>query len=336
MPRCTLSLPSPRIYHGRKRRLRKVQCLKDISYEDRSSSQRLDIYAPLSYIAPQWIDETAPLASLEPEEIAPVTDRLPFVLYIHGGGFRTLSKETHWSFGLQLAEEGFVVFMIDYRLTPDHPCPAALEDCASALDWILNHHETLNIDLERGMIAGESAGGHLTLALTLALVRPDPAPWAEKVFRHQWVPKMIAPACAFLDIISAKRSPGEIASFYQSRLDALGRAYLKNCPRPELALPLTELEDNRDFVRPFPPTLVTVGEKDIILKDSERLADILLLRGIKHQLITYPGGIHAFHAVISHPLAKKCWRDHMVYWFECLESTQHIDIAEELNESVHT
>ena len=64
--------------------------------------------------------------------------RLPACLYIHGGGFRILSKETHWMMGLQFALRGggHVVFNANYRLAPKHPYPAAIEDSAAALAWV--------------------------------------------------------------------------------------------------------------------------------------------------------------------------------------------------------
>ena len=63
----------------------------------------------------------------------------PAILYVHGGGFRILSKDTHWPFALMFAEAGFVVFNINYRLSPHHPCPAGLSDAALALLWLIDH-----------------------------------------------------------------------------------------------------------------------------------------------------------------------------------------------------
>ena len=305
-----------------KKRLKSIQVIKGQRYCDSSEAPKLrganartfDLYAPKNYRS-AWLRE---LQKARTNEDSLSGEPLPFVLYIHGGGFRTLSKETHWSFGLRFAEEGFVVFMINYRLTPDYPCPAGLEDCAIALDWILKHHQSLNIALDQGMIAGESAGGHLTLALALALTRPDPSPWAQLVYQHQWTPRMIAPSCAFLDIESSGRDRGEMHPFYQTRLDALGRAYLKGCKRKELALPLQELASIGQLERPFPPTLITVGGADVVRRDSERLAEQLARLGLDHKLIVYPKGIHAFHALITHPLAIQCWRDHFEFWTQQL------------------
>ena len=63
----------------------------------------------------------------------------PVVLYVHGGGFRILSKDTHWLMGLIFARRGYLVFNINYRLAPRHTFPAALQDAAAAYAWVVRH-----------------------------------------------------------------------------------------------------------------------------------------------------------------------------------------------------
>ena len=60
---------------------------------------------------------------------------LPVVLYVHGGGFRILSKDSHWIMGLGYARRGFVVFNVNYHLGAENPFPSALHDCAKAYRW---------------------------------------------------------------------------------------------------------------------------------------------------------------------------------------------------------
>ncbi len=316
----TITRMSPSIL----KRMRKLKILKNISYGPLGHNHLLDIYMPASHDASHDLSSKKNLSCLwqnsESSSYSSITSqsqnqkKQPFVLYIHGGGFRTLSKDTHWPFGLSFAEEGFVTFVINYRLTPKYPCPAGLEDCAIALDWILKHHELLGIDLERGMIAGESAGGNLTLALTLLLLQKDQEPWAQRVYNYAWLPKVIAPACAFLKLDPQDRLKKNIKPLYLNRLQALGQAYLHQSPRADLAHPLSKITPEMQFDRPFPPVLITVGGADVILEDSEDLAQALDQCGIEHKLIVYPKGIHAFHAVIFHSLAQRCWQDHFLFW----------------------
>ena len=86
---------------------------------------------------------------------------LPVCIYVHGGGFRILSKDTHWLMGLIFARRGYVVFNINYRLAPRFPFPAALEDTCDAYAWVVEHAESFGGDPSRIVLAGESAGANL-------------------------------------------------------------------------------------------------------------------------------------------------------------------------------
>ena len=91
-----------------------VERLRDIAYlDDGLPEHRLDVYKP---------------AGPGPH---------PVLLYIHGGGFRILSKDTHWIMALAFARRGWVVFNASYRLAPDHPFPAGLADTCAAWEWVL-------------------------------------------------------------------------------------------------------------------------------------------------------------------------------------------------------
>ena len=322
-----------------RRRIKKIQIIKNIPFGPHKD-HTLDIYAPRGVKLPDlndlkvlWrdlkLDEVDHLSSHQephvhgsikrgqahgdPESNA----RYPFALYLHGGGFVTCSKDSHWTFGVRLAEAGLVTFLVNYRLSIDAPCPAALEDCARSLSWLLDHADRLNIDLDQGMITGESAGGNLTLGLLLCLLRCDSSPWARALFDREWVPRMIAPACAFLDVSSAGRLPDEMNRFFLWRVQALGHRYLAESDRPDLGEPLSELTRDVELARPCPPVFIPIGDNDPVYRDSILLAEELDRRQIPHRLVIYPRGVHAFHAAINMSLAERCWRDHVSYWREC-------------------
>jgi len=95
----------------------------------------------------------------------------PCIIYMHGGGFRLGDLDSSDSNAWGFAEgTGAVVVSIDYRLTPEHPYPAAFNDCYGVLDWIARQPNDLDLDLASGPIAlaGDSAGGCLGAALCLA------------------------------------------------------------------------------------------------------------------------------------------------------------------------
>ena len=96
------------------------------------------------------------------------TKALPGVLWIHGGGYQVGSPEMDDKLCEKFVlEANCIVVSVDYRLAPENPFPAPLEDCYAALQWVSNNSEDLGFDSSRIAIAGMSAGGGLTAALAL-------------------------------------------------------------------------------------------------------------------------------------------------------------------------
>ena len=93
---------------------------------------------------------------------------VPGILYIHGGGFVTGSIDTEHGMAAGLARAlGVIVVSVEYRLAPEDPFPAGIEDCYSALVWMRDHAADLGIDLDRLAVNGGSAGGGLAAGLAL-------------------------------------------------------------------------------------------------------------------------------------------------------------------------
>ncbi len=239
---------------------------------------------------------------------------LPVVLYVHGGGFRILSKDSHWVMGLMFAGHGYLTVSINYRLAPRFPFPAALEDCAEAYAWLAKNITELGGDPTRLILAGESAGANLVTSMTIAATCAREEPFAKRIFETGLVPRATLAACGILQVSDSARfgRRRQLPPWILDRLVEVETAYLPEPARAhgfELADPLLVLEGGVKAVRPIPPFFVPCGTKDPILDDSRRLASALSALGVTNELRVYQGEPHAFHAFVWRQNAKDHWRD---------------------------
>ena len=92
------------------------------------------------------------------------SSRHPLVIYLHGGGWAFGSPASFRKLGMQFAEAGYLTVILDYRLAPEHPFPAALEDVSFAIEWARDNARRWNGDGGRIVIGGDSAGANLALS----------------------------------------------------------------------------------------------------------------------------------------------------------------------------
>ncbi|MEL6345519.1 MAG: alpha/beta hydrolase [Myxococcota bacterium] len=236
----------------------------------------------------------------------------PTVLYIHGGGFRVYSKDTHWIMGLQFARLGFQCAVPDYRLAPAHPFPAGLHDVCLAWQQLTDTPDEYGIAPDSIFVGGESAGANLSTALALIACWPDGAfgDWPHGLR----VPDRVMAACGILQVSDTARMwriPGGPRGFVRSRLKTLPIMYLgdKRTTPPLLADPLLVLEGTDAPARPLPPFFIPVGDRDVLLEDSRRMARALTRRGVPVTLTEYPGEPHGFMLYIWRRAARQCWAD---------------------------
>lgn len=277
-----------RLHPGARPERHGVEVLKDLPYREGGHPRhRADVYRPAR--GSDW----------------------PVVVYFHGGAFSILSKDTHWVMGLALARRGYLAILPSYRLAPEAPYPAAIEDACAAWLWAGENAARLRGDPARLAVAGESAGGNLTLALAVAASWRREEPFARAVFESA-PPKAALPFCGILQVTQPDRFRGRIPGWMYRQIDAVGRSYLRAVRDPAgcgLADPLCVLESGAEPDRPLPPVFAPVGDRDPLLDDTKRLQAALVRRGVTVEAPVYRGEGHAFHALVFRENARQCWRD---------------------------
>lgn len=239
----------------------------------------------------------------------------PVVVYVHGGAFRMLSKDTHWVMGLGFARRGYVVFNVNYRLAPRHRYPAAIADVCHAYAFAVQAAPRFGGDPSRVIVAGESAGANLVTSLTIATTYDRPESFARVAHDTGVVPRAALPACGIFQVSDverlARRKPG-VSRFVADRLREVEVGYLGDAPglaSLDLADPLCFLERGESPARPLPPFFLPVGTRDPLLDDTRRLARALGKLGVQADDAYYPGEMHAFHAFVVREAARRCWAD---------------------------
>ena len=198
------------------------------------------------------------------------------VLYFHGGGYRLGSARASTAFGARLARaSGARVVLVDYRLAPEHPFPAALHDALAVYGALLD-------DGGPPVVGGDSAGGGLAAACTLVVARSGAPAATGLVLLSPWVDLTVAAssftANAGTDQLFSAASAAEAADLYLQGHD----------PTDPLASPLFG-----DLGR-FPPTQIFAGGDEVLLDDALALGALLARRGVSVETHVVAGMQHVW------------------------------------------
>jgi acetyl esterase/lipase len=215
-----------------------------------------------------------------PVELA---DNAPILLYFHGGGFRIASALAYRSYGSHLAAVlGARVLLVEYRLAPEHKFPKAVDDCFTVWESLLAE----GIDTGRIVIAGDSAGGGLAASVTMHALADGVLP-AGVICCSPWVDLTITADTydtnAESDKLFSRTSAEEAAPAYLGGAD----------PMNPIASPLFGDWDGA------PPLLILVGDAEVLLDDSRKLAEVAKAAGVDVTLSIYPEMPHIW--TMSYP-----------------------------------
>ena len=219
------------------------------------------------------------------------------VLQLHGGGYIGAMRNAYRTFAGLYSElgKGIPVLSVDYRVAPEHPYPAALEDAAAAYLWLREK----GFRAEQIVVAGDSAGGGLAMAL-----------------------------CMYLRDHDYELPCGIVAMSPWTDLTASGESYESNYEKdPLFGNTRDSLVYNRDYVgkhnarepyisplfgnfSDFPPMLIQVGDYEMLLSDSVSVAKKAREAGVKVRLSIYEGMFHVFQmAMLLMPESKRAWAE---------------------------
>jgi acetyl esterase len=268
-----------------------MEIQRDVGYGPRGDPyHRLDVYVPTRPSKP-----------------------LPVVMYVHGGGFAMLSKETHRVMAMAVARAGYLVFNINYRQGPRYPYPAPLEDAARALLWVKDNCARWGGDASRMALAGESAGGNLVTALAVACSWRRPEPFAARLFDANVPLRAVVATYGFLDLgyTDEYLKHPRMGRWTKALLLDAARSYVGfdvrlAVERYPLASPLRIIEEGGPE-RPLPPFFASVGTKDPLIRCSKRLKAALDRLGTPCELHISPGEIHGYDALVWRPPARAKW-----------------------------
>jgi acetyl esterase len=219
----------------------------------------------------------------------PAGDRpLPALVYFFGGGWVLGTIDTADGVGRSLANAaGALVVVPGYRLAPEHPFPAAIEDCYSAVCWVAEHADEIGADPDRLAVGGDSAGGNLAAAVTLRARAGGPALAGQL---------LVYPNTDQLADDESMRAADDPFLFNQRSVSWYRQHYLTTSgdAASPLASPL-----RAESLAGLPPALVITAEYDPLRDQGEAYARRLADEGVPVELTRYTGMAHGFFTMIG-------------------------------------
>ncbi|NIB41632.1 alpha/beta hydrolase [Pseudomaricurvus alkylphenolicus] len=237
----------------------------------------------------------------------------PAILWIHGGGYFLGAIDSETPIMQTMADGvGCTIVSVEYRLAPEHPFPAPLNDCYATLKWMVENSGTLEINPKKIAVVGISAGGGLAAALAL-MVRERK--------EYSLVYQLLF--CPMLDDRNDQPS---------THFELTGIAWDRDSNRkgwdaylgegdPE-SLPCYAVPARAEDLSGLPPAYIGVGSLDLFLDENILYARRLLEAGVPAELHIFPGGTHAFEFKV--PGARVSKRAHTIY-FDVLKHAFDID-----------
>jgi len=229
------------------------------------------------------------------------------VIFFHGGAWRAGNKEQFVWYATDAATLGYVAFSANYRLAPQHPYPAALDDAQRVVRWVRANAKNYGVDAKRIAVVGASAGGHLVLLLGSLDARDNGDP---QLKRFSSRPTCVVDYFGPTDFEAyARAGAGESRSL----VDFLGKPY-KDAPEVWAdASPITHVS------KKSAPLIAIHGTADnlVPVAQSQALVDKQKAAGVEASLVILEGAPHGFR--LGTEDAKRAWKASVEFLNRCLQ-----------------
>lgn len=226
------------------------------------------------------------------------------LVWIHGGGMVLgLPEQDHAWAGRLASDLGILVVSVDYRLAPEHPFPAALDDCAAALAWVHDQADDLGVDVERIAVGGASAGGGLAASLCQHARDEGGPAICFQLLNYPMLDDRTVLATDHGDRGRFVWTPGSNRFGWSAYL---GRAPLAD-DAPRHAAPARTAD-----LAGLPPAWIGVGDLDLFHPEDVDYAERLRAAGVPCDLHVEPGMYHAADQVVRQAPRMAAYRDRMV------------------------
>jgi acetyl esterase/lipase len=226
----------------------------------------------------------------------------PAYLHIHGGGYMLGLPEMNQARCAAMALAlGAVVVSVDYRLAPEHPHPAGLEDCYATLVWLWREAASLGVDPGKIAIGGESAGGGL--AANLALLVRDRG--ETRIVSQALIYPMLDDRTGG----AVPPSPGVVEDVWPAASNVLGWTCLLGHEPGAADPPAYAAASRAQDLAGLAPAFIAVGGLDLLRDEDLAYAGRLMIQGVATELHVYPGAFHAFDLASEAAVSRRMIRD---------------------------
>ena len=212
------------------------------------------------------------------------------VLWIHGGGMLMGNFKQNNELCSQYAKElNALVISVGYRLAPEHPYPAASDDCFEGWKWFLDHAAELGVDPGRIAIAGQSAGGGLAATLGQRILDHG---GIQPAAQFLWYPMLDDRTAARTELDALKHV------VWDNRSNRAGWSLYLGCEAGSEAVHVNAVPARREDLSGLPTTWIGIGTIDLFYEESKEYAERLIKSGTETVLDAVPGGYHGFEIFV--------------------------------------